>query len=78
MIMPFDNREERFESQPNTAPAWVVREHLRALSATEQRALRRWLAASTQNNRAYLKSEVAWRLAGALKLERLGLHSSNR
>lgn len=69
--MQFDDQDEWLEALPNTAAAWVVRAHLRELTDDEQRALRMWLALSPANSRAYLKTEVTWRLAGGLTRRRV-------
>ncbi len=64
--MQFDDRDPGVDTPPDCAAVWVVRAHLRELTHEEQRALRGWLALSPANGRAYLKTEVIWRLAGGL------------
>jgi ferric-dicitrate binding protein FerR (iron transport regulator) len=50
----------------DSSAQWVTRMHARELTRKDAGALRNWLSLSQNNRRAFLKTEVIWRLAGGL------------
>ena len=53
-------------AQRRRASQWVLRQQQAPLSARQQRALRRWLAANTAHGEALAEAEMTWELAAGL------------
>ncbi len=51
---------------PDAGAEWVARVHSGQMTDDDQRALRAWLASSTENNRDFLRAEAVWRICGTL------------
>lgn len=64
--MPSEDRNEPTVHSFDSSAQWVTRVHTGQLTRKDAGALRGWLSLSQDNRRAFIKTEVIWRLAGGL------------